>query len=180
MAFANLNRPKAFFFALSLVTVGVACSNSERTPDKSGVLTPPIPTPAPTPVPTPTPAPTPTPVPAVSSDGLRMEVSQFQRNFKCKRGVHPTGTDDLRVGCSVEVRAEVKDALGNDVKPRKTGENLVWGIPEGRANITLPWDENPWKRWMTGVAPGHYRIVATLDMPSGEKIRSELEGEIVN
>ena len=45
--------------------------------------------------------------------------------------------------------------------------------------MTLPWDENPWNRWLTGVAPGPYRIVATLTLPEGEKVTGEIEGTVV-
>ncbi|MFI5183863.1 MAG: hypothetical protein ACHQNV_05660 [Vicinamibacteria bacterium] len=173
----TVNRPKAFFLVLSLIAVGAACS-SDKSTDKASVVTPPVPTP--TPAPTPTPVPTPTPFPAVSSEGYTLDVFQFSRNSECKRHVAPTGTQDLRVGCSVEIDLVVRNSSGGAVKIRQTGENIEWGIAQGRDLVTLPWDENPWKRWLTGVAPGHYRIVVFLTLPSLEKIRGVLEGDVVS
>ncbi len=132
----------------------------------------------PSPVPTPAPTPTPKPSPSVSKNGIHVEVVYFG-NQECKRGVGPTGTEELRVGCSVEVRALRKDPNGNDVPERLTGNNTAWHIREGRANVTLPWDENTWRRWLTAVAPGHYRIVMDLTFRDGEVISGELEGDAV-
>jgi hypothetical protein len=83
------------------------------------------------------------------------------------------------VGCGVEVRALRKGANGNKVPESSTGNATEWRLAEGASNATLPWDENTWRRWLTGVEPGHYRIVMTLTLPDGDKAIGELEGEIV-
>jgi hypothetical protein len=79
----------------------------------------------------------------------------------------------------VEVRALRTDANGKSAPERRTGEATEWRLAEGGSNATLPWDVQPWKRWLTGVEPGHYRIVLTLTLPDGDKAIGELEGEVV-
>ena len=108
-----------------------------------------------------------------------VEVTRWHKESSCKRGVGPTGTDDLRVGCSIEIRVALKNLDGTDAPKRKTGDDLEWRIPQGRALVTLPWDVNPWKRWLTGVEPGTFRIEVTLTMRNGDKAVGELVGEVV-
>ena len=74
---------------------------------------------------------------------------------------------------------EVWDADGHAIPVNKVGNDIEWHIPQGRANITLPWDENPWKRWMTGVEPGPYRITTTINTRDGETLTGEMVGQIV-
>lgn len=175
MVHADSRRSKALFVILGVVVIGAACVTSEHATDPTGPTTPSAtPTPAPTPTPTPTPKPTPTP----SASGIVVKVTRWGSQA-CKRGVGPTGTEDLRVGCSVEIRVAFEDAQGNNVPQRTTGENIVWTIPEGGANVTLPWDENPWKRWLTGINAGHYTLRATLSMRNGDVISGDLEGDII-
>jgi len=169
MVRGDSRRPKAFFI-LGLVLVVGACTDLERTP------APIIPT-LPSPVPSPEPSPEPSPSPAVSTSGITMEV-RHRGSHECKRGIGPSA-EGLRVGCSVEVRATFKDAGGNKPTERRTGNDMTWRVVEGPENVTLPWDENPWNRWLTGVAPGPYRIVATLALPEGEEVKGELEGTVV-
>ena len=171
-------RLKALALALSFVVIGIACSSSDSNlnKDHGSVAGPTVP--AATPTPTPTPAPTPTPEPSTSSTGITVYVIRFGPQ-ECKRGVGPTADGNIRVGCSQEVRVVCKDAAGSDVPPNKTNNEIEWHTPEGSSKITLPWDENPWKRWLTGVAPGHYRITAKLSLHHDEKITGELEGDIV-
>ena len=61
-----------------------------------------------------------------------MEV-RFKGNHECKRGVGPTGTEDLRVGCSVALRATLKLANGKNVPQRRTGNDMVWQVVQGAA-----------------------------------------------
>jgi hypothetical protein len=110
---------------------------------------------------------------------MTLVVFQYPKQSHCKRGVGPTGTEDLRVGCSIEVDAQVRDANGIPVNPKHLGTDLRWHIPEGASNITLPWDENPWKRWMTGIAPGPYRIEVTIHFRDGDQATGMMSGQIV-
>ena len=173
MARADWKRSGALSLILSMTAMGVACSTQEH------VTTPTIPSPVPTPAPTPAPTPVPSPTPQASQSGIFVDVFQFPKESKCKRGVHPTGTEDLRVDCSIEVRVELKDANGDTVPERQTGNNLEWHIRQGKSSITLPWDENPWKRWMTGIAPGPYRIEVTIHLRHGDQATGLLSGQIV-
>jgi hypothetical protein len=166
---------------IGLTAVAIACKSSRGDAAK-GAGNPAGPTavvdPSPVPTPTPQPTPTPKPSPSVSKNGIHVEVVYYG-NQECKRGVGPTGNQDLRVGCSVEVRALRKDPNGNEVPERFTGNDTAWHIREGRANVTLPWDENTWRRWLTAVEPGHYRISMDLKLRDGEVITGELEGDSV-
>lgn len=157
---------------LVLGTLVTACTDEPA----AGVTNPTPPTTTLPPPPPPSPKPTPTPLP--ESDVI-VEVSRFPKESACKRGVGPTGTDDLRVGCSIEIRVVLKSLDGTPAPIRRTGNDLTWRIPKGRALVTLPWDENPWKRWLTGVAPGHFRIEVTLTMRNGDLAVGVLEGEVV-
>lgn len=130
----------------------------------------------PTPVPSATPEPTPTP----SQSGVRAKVRFIERELVCKRGVTPPkDTDPFKVGCSIEVRVDYVDRNGALVDEDITGNNVQWSVPQGGSRITLPDDSNPWRRWMTAVGPGDYRIVATLTMKrTREKIVGEIAGHI--
>jgi hypothetical protein len=170
-------RLKAFALGVGLVVIGIACSKeSDIANDHGNVLGPTLPSPSPEP--SPSPSPTPTPLPDTSTTGVTVDVVQFGSQ-ECKRGVSPTGDETLRVGCSVEVRLERKDGGGNDVPERRTGNTTEWHVVQGGSKVTLPWDENPWRRWLTGVAPGHYRIQATLTTKDHEQITGEIEGDVV-
>jgi hypothetical protein len=163
---------------VGLGAAAIACKSHDAPKGAGNPTGPTAVEPSPVPTPTPEPTPTPKPSPSVSKNGIRVEVVWYG-NQECKRGVGPTGNDDLRVGCSVEVRALRKDPNGNEVPERLTGNNTTWHIVEGRDNITLPWDENTWRRWLTAVAPGHYRIVMDLKLLDGEVINGELDGQTV-
>ena len=178
MVHVDSGRLKALALGLSLVVIGIACSKESDIANGHGnVLGPTLP--SPTPAPAPTPSPTPTPLPDTSTTGVTIDVVQFGAQ-ECKRHVDPTGDETLRVGCSVEVRVLRKDAGGADVPEGRTGNNVVWHITQGGSKVTLPWDENPWKRWLTGVEPGHYRITATLTLTKGRgQVTGEIEGDIV-
>ena len=171
-------RLRALALGLSFVVIGIGCSKHESdiTNDHGSVVGPTLP--SPTPEPTPTPSPTPTPLPDTSTTGVTVDVIQWGAQ-ECKRGVSSTGDETLRVGCSVEVRMVRKDGSGTDVPERQTGNNVAWQIVQGGSKVTLPWDENPWRRWLTGTAPGHYRIQATLTMRNHEQITGEIEGDVV-
>ena len=91
----------------------------------------------------------------------------------------PSGATDLRVGYGIEVRTNPRYADGTLVPQRKSGTTVLWSLAEGGSNVTLPWDENPWRRWLTAVNPGHYRIAVTLTLPDGERLAGELEGEAI-
>jgi len=178
MARAEWRRLGALSLNLSMLALSAGCTSQEAaTPSTPSTLPTPGPPPAPTPTPAPAPSPSPTPEP--SKSGITMAVFQFPKESKCQRRIQPTGTEDLRVGCSIEVRAEPRDAEGNKIPERFTGNNVEWHTTRGKANITLPWDENPWKRWMTGVAPGPYQVTATITLKDGEVVTGWLDGEIV-
>jgi hypothetical protein len=177
MVQAAWRRRTGLLIGLLLVAGGAACKSSDS-PEANGAGTvgPTAVEPSPTPAPSPTPTPRPSPTP--SKSGIRVEVI-YWGNQECRRGVGPTGTDDLRIGCSVEVRALRKDANGNEVPERRTGIHTQWRILEGKEMVTLPWDENPWRRWLTAVDDGHYRLAMDLTLPEGDVIRGELEGDAV-
>ena len=167
---------KTIVLSLGLVAMQSACSNPREDASDHHDGGPAGPTVLPSPTPSPTPAPSPKPSPSAS--GITLQLRYFGAQ-ECKRGAGPTGTTDLRVHCGVEVRATAKSADGLDVPQRRTGGEVVWRVVEGASSITLPWDENPWKRWITGVQPGHYRIVATLTLPEGDTVAGEIEGNII-
>jgi hypothetical protein len=102
--------------------------------------------------------------------------------MECKPGVTPpAGLDPFKVGCAIEVRLDIFDRHGVGVPDRVTGSNVTWQIAEGASLITLPWDENVFRRWMTAIAAGRYRIVATLVMKkTHEPLVGELAGEITD
>jgi hypothetical protein len=163
-------------FGLAMLLLNGACSDVKE----PGVTTPPVATLAPTPAPTPEPTPTPTPTPIPpNANGLGLFIEYFPRNSECVPGVRPTGTDQLRVGCSIEVRATVRDRDGNDVPYEDTGNDVEWKLTQGEQNVTLPWDSAPWKRWLTGVHKGHFRIEVTLTLKRGQLLVGELRGEVV-
>ena len=172
-------------FSLALLaTLGAGCADHEGATHPTGNLPSPssIPSPAPTPTPTPTPAPTPTPTPTPSASGLRAVVSLFPNQMACKRGVTPPKQlDPFKVGCSIEVDLNILDRHGVPLSDQKTGSDVTWKIAEGASRITLPWDENVFKRWMTATAPGSYRIVATMRLKrTHEELVGELAGELVD
>jgi hypothetical protein len=164
---------------VGLLAAALACkSNDPKTAAAGNPAGPTAAAPSPDPTPTPSPAPTPKPTPKPSKSGIRVVVVYFG-NQECRRGVGPSGTDELRVGCSVEVRALRKDANGNDVPERRTSIHSKWRILKGKEFVTLPWDENPWRRWLTAVDVGHYRLAMDLTLPEGDVIRGELEGDTI-
>jgi len=168
-------RGTAILLGLTLLLLGGACSDVKE----SGVTTPPIATLAPTPTatPEPTPAPTATPIPQ-NPNGLRFFVEYFPQNSECVPGVRPTGSEKLRIGCSIEVRATVRDH-GKDVPYEDTGNDVEWKLTQGGQNVTLPYDSAPWRRWLTGVHQGRFRIVVTLTLKRGKPLVGELRGEVV-
>jgi len=172
MVRSDSGRLKALLLCIGVAVAGLSCGSSEKA-GPSGPTT--LPTPAPTP--TPTPVPSPTPGASPSANGINVEVI-YVGSFECKPGVGPSGTHDVRVGCSIEVDTVLKDPGGNPVPQSTSGNNVQWVIDQGGDRITLPWDENPWKRWLTGVAPGHFRIVSTLLLRNGDKAVGVLDGEV--
>ena len=108
-----------------------------------------------------------------------MAVFQWPKESKCQRHVAPTGTEDLRVGCSIEVRAEARDEKGSPVPQRVTGTDTEWHTIKGKGNVTFKWDENPWKRWVTAEVPGPYIITMTIHLRDGDSITGQLEGQVV-
>lgn len=173
MARAEWRRLGALSVTVTLAALGGGCSSQGTAPATPTTL----PTPAATPTPAPTPKPSPTPEP--SKSGVTMAVFQFPKESACKRHVQPTGTEDLRVGCSIEVRAEPQDEQGNKIPERRTGNNVVWHTIRGKGNVTFNWDENPWKRWVTAEVPGPYTITATITLKDGDVVTGALEGEVV-
>jgi hypothetical protein len=181
-----LNKFGATAFALALAAMlGTGCAKHENATHPTGALPgpsfspPAAPALSPTPTPTPTPAPVPTPSPTAA---VRAVVRLVPRNLECKPGVAPpAGTNPFRVGCSVEVRVEYMDAHGAPVPETVTGNSTEWRVAEGASRLTLPWDENPWRRWLTAKSAGPYRIVVTLTMKkTHEKVVGELEGELAH
>lgn len=173
MVRSDSGRLKALLLCISVIG-GIACSGSNEKAGPGGPTT--LPTPAPTP--TPTPVPSPTPGASPSANGIHLDVV-YVGSFECKRGVGPSDTGAVRVGCSIEVDTVPKDPNGSKVPERTSGSSVEWVIDQGGDRITLPWDENPWRRWLTGIAPGHFRIVSTLTMRGGDKAVGVLDGEVV-
>jgi hypothetical protein len=176
MVRSNSGRLKALLLCISVAGAGMACSGSQQNAGPGSPTT--LPKPSPTPTPTPEPSPSPTPGASPSANGIHLDVV-FIGSHECKRGVGPTGTEALRVGCSVEVDTIPKDETGTKVPERTSGNNVQWVIDQGGEKVTLPWDENPWRRWLTGIAPGHFRIVSTLLLRNGDKSVGVLDGEVV-
>jgi len=178
MSGIGASRPSAILLGGAMLLLAGACSEMKE--PAGGVTTPPVATLAPTPVPTPTPTPEPTPTPIPPDpNGLRFDIELFHRESECIPGVRPTGTDELRVGCSIEVRATVRDRHGRDVPYEDTGNDVEWKVTQGESNVTLPYDDAPWKRWLTGVHPGHFRIEVTLKLKRNKQLAGELRGEVV-
>jgi hypothetical protein len=179
MVHVDSGRLTRSLIGVGLLAAGLACHSTDpEAANGAGNPVGPAALANPSPVPTPEPTPTPRPTPKPSKSGIRVEVIYFGSQ-ECRRGVGPSETGALRVGCSVEVRALRKDANGNEVPERRTGIHSKWRILEGRDLVTLPWDENPWRRWLTAVEPGHYRLAMDLTLPEGDVIRGELEGDTV-
>jgi len=173
MVRSDSGRLKALILCGSVLAAGLACTNSHQNAAGPGG-----PTTLPTPAPTPEPSPSPTPGASPSPNGIHLEITYFG-NHECKRGIGPSGSDALRVGCSVEVRTTPKDPQGNFVPERTSGTHIVWTVDQGGDKVTLPWDVAPWKRWLTGIAPGHFRIVTTLTLRNGDQSIGVLDGEVV-
>ena len=104
----------------------------------------------------------------------------IERELECLPGIKaPSQLEPFKIGCSVEVRVDYVDKDGARVEEDVTGGNVEWQIAEGESLLTLPDDENPWRRWMTAQKPGRYRIVSTLHMrKTHEKIVGEIAGHI--
>ncbi len=175
MARAEWRRLGALSATLMVAALGGGCS--------SGATAPATPTTLPTPASTPTPAPTPTPKPSPtaepSKNGITVAVFQWPKESKCQRHVQPTGTEDLRVGCSIEVRAEARDDKGSPVPQRVSGTDTEWHTIKGKGNVTFKWDENPWRRWVTAEVPGPYIITVTIHLRNGDAATGLLEGQVV-
>jgi hypothetical protein len=151
-----------------------ACGDSNTAP--TPVALPPSTTLAPAPAPTPTPTPTPAPTPAPSfTANLR-----FVHNAVCPNGKHPPPGGALPVGCGRALHISYHYPNGTEVPLNVTGEAMTWVIEEGTEAIDMPADENPWRRWVTGKAPGPFRISVTLvSRKRHETVRGEISNRVI-
>jgi hypothetical protein len=129
---------------------------------------------APAPTPAPTPTPLPTPAPSFYAN-LR-----FIDNAECPKGKQTAPGGAMPVGCGRALRVSYHYPNGADVPTKVSGEATVWAIEEGTEVVTMPDDENPWRRWVTAKAPGTYRISVTIVSRKGrETVREELSNQVI-
>ncbi len=147
-----------------------ACGGSTVSP--TPVTPPPMTTLAAAPAPTP--APTPTPAPSFRAN-LR-----FTDNAVCPNDRQAAPGGAMPVGCGRALRVSYHYPDGTDVPTKVSGEATVWAIEEGTEVVTMPPDENPWRRWVTAKTPGTYRISVTLVSRKGhETVRAEISNQVI-
>lgn len=149
-----------------------ACGGSSTSPS---VVPTPAPTPTPAPAPSPTPTPEPTPAPSFSA------YLRFHNNAECPAGRHGAPDGSMPVGCGREIRVTYLYPDGKEVPTKVTGQNTVWAIEAGGEFIKMRLtDENPWRRWVEGKAPGSYTVSVTIvSKKGGETVRGVLTSQIL-
>jgi hypothetical protein len=166
---------KKVLLLVCLGTLG-ACGGSNAGP--TPVTPPPTTLVAAAPTPTPTPAPTPTPEPTPAPSfyaNLR-----FIDNPQCPHGKQGAPGGVLSVGCGRALRVSYHYPNGTEVPSKVTGDATVWEIEEGTDVVSMPDDENSWRRWVTAKAPGNYRISVTIVSRKGrETVRGELSNRVI-